>query len=175
VNFYTGYAVSGLIVPLLLVYVIRGRYHRIAFLRNNRVTRRLVKEARGICAQLYYHAARAEAEKKRNQSKRLLKTWAFLVASFAIVVLIAALLFIGALGSVFFKSMILWKGLDLNFDFVKQISDAVKDLAALFNIPRFEYVFVPFQFMYAFFSNFKIDLSAVNLTCKGGAFQRMRA
>jgi len=154
------------------MYVIRGRYHRIAFLRNNRVTHRLVKEARSICTQLYYYAEQAEAEKVRGTSWRLLKTWLFLGFAFIIVVCFAGLLFIGTFGTVFFRSMILWKTFRINFDFAKQMADAVKDLAAFFYFPGFEKVFIPFELVYAFFSHFKIDLAAINLTCKGTGLQR---
>jgi hypothetical protein len=46
------------------------------------------------------------------------------------------------LGSIFFKSMILWKGLKLDFPFISQMAEAVKELASLFKIPGFEYLFV---------------------------------
>jgi len=173
-NFYTGYTVLVLIAPLFFIYVIHGRNHRIAFLRNSRVTNRLVKEARSVCTRLYYYAERAAAEKLKNNSRRLLKTWLFLVFAITIFGVYAGILFIGTFGSVFFRSMILSRAFHF-IDFAGKMANAVKDIAAFFYIPGLEKVFVPFQLMYAFFSNFKIDLAAINLTCKGGAFQRMLA
>ena len=56
--------------------------------------------------------------------------------------MLATIVFVAALGSVFFKSMILWKGLELDFDFLHQMADAVKDIAKLLRFPGFEHLFV---------------------------------
>ena len=171
VNFYTGFAVSALIFPVALEYVIHARYHRIAFLRRQRVTGGLVLEARQISTQLQYFGQIALAESLRDSSKRAIKTWIFIFACLVSVLVLAALIFVTAMGGVFFKSMIVWRGLNLNlnFDFIEKMAFAIAKLAAVFKIPGFEYLFYPFQAMYTFFSRFKIDLSAISVTCKGAS------
>ena len=141
-NFYTGFAVIGVVVLVFLEYLVHGRYHRIAFLRRQRVTARLVDSARRITTQLHYYGQRAEAEKLRDYTNRTTKTWMFIFSSIVMALLLTGGIFVVVLGSIFFKSMILWKGLKLDFPFISQMAEAVKELASLFKIPGFEYLFV---------------------------------
>jgi len=169
-NFYTGFSLLAVLIPIILEYLIHGRYHRIAFLRQNRVTNRLTEEVHKISAQVQYYSQRAQAERIRDYTDRALKTWIFIVSSIFFALMLASLVFIGVLGSIFFKSMIIWRGfkLDLDFDFVEKMANSILKLAAFLKIPGFEYLFYPLEAMYKFFSQFKIDLSVINVTCKGG-------
>ena len=101
------------------------------------MTQRLVTEAHKIAPQLFYYAQRAEAEKLRDYSNRLLKTWLFIAGSISVFLFITLMAFAGTIGSVFFKSMILWKGIKLDFPFLDKISDAVKEIATFLRIPGF--------------------------------------
>jgi len=134
------------------------------------VTNILTAEVHKISAQVQYYSQRAQAERIRDYADRALKTWIFIVSSILFAILLTCLVFIGVLGSIFFKSMIIWRGfkLNLDFDFIEKMANSILKLAAFLKIPGFQYLFYPFEAMYKFFSQFKIDLSVINVTCKGG-------
>ena len=150
-------------------YVIHGRYHRIAFLRRYRVVDVLVKDSRAVMSNLFHYVSRAEAERVFDYSNRLLKTWIFLLSAFIVVIFVALLVFLGIMSSVFFKSMVLWRGLGLNFDFMATMLHAVQSMASFMHLPFLQYMFVPFIAILTLLSSFEIDLSAVNVTCKGAS------
>jgi len=170
-NFVTGFVVLGIVALVALEYVIHARFHRISFLRQSRVATRLVKEARSAMASLYYYAARSEAERKRDYTKRLFKTWLFLLSGVIMGLMITLIIFIASMGSVFFKSMILWRGLEIDLAFVDTMVDSVKSLGRSLGLPSLAVLFYPFQATFDYFSS--IDLGAimasVNVTCDGAS------
>ena len=78
VNFYMGYVAIALVVPLAIEYVLHARFHRVAFLRKERVVEKLIMNSRAIMKNLYRFVSRGEAERERSESNRKLKTWVFI-------------------------------------------------------------------------------------------------
>ena len=172
-NFYIGFVVIGLIIPVFLEYLVDGRYHRISFLRKERDTNRLVEESRNLSPQLYYYVPRADMDKVRNTSKSLLKTWRFLIVSCLLIGSVISLYFLSTLGSIFFKSLILWKdfniSLDLDMDFILHIIKIVEDFASFLHFPWLKHIFVPFEYFFRLFANLSINLEFINVTCVGAS------
>jgi len=170
-NFITGFVVLGIVFLVALEYVIHARFHRLSFLRQTRVATRLVEEARSAMSTLYYYAARAEAERKRDYTKRLFKTWLFLLSGVILGLFITLIIFIVSMGSVFFKSMILWRGLDIDLSFVDTMVDSIKDLGVALGLPSLKVFFYPFQAAFDYFSSINLSaiMESVNVTCKGAS------
>ena len=66
-------------IPFALQYVIHARFHRVAFVRNERVTKKMVMQAREVIAPLFKYVVRSRAERKRKLGYRILRTWGFLL------------------------------------------------------------------------------------------------
>ncbi len=175
VNFITGFSVSVIILPILYGYLIHGRYHRVSFLRQQRVTNLLIKEVRAISANLHYYAQRAAAENVigNTENYRGLRTWGFVLSMVIVGFVVMVGSFVGILGSIFFKSMILWRSIELDlafdYDFLSTMEEAVHVLAQTVNLEILKVIFIPFELLLDFLSRFKIDLSAINVTCKGAS------
>ncbi len=173
INFYVGFAFVGLNVLFFFEYFVHGRCHRISFLRKKRVTERLVNEARALSPQLYYFAQRAEVDKERDTTFRLLKTWSFLLQAFLISFLFIFAFFVGTLFSMFFKSLIIWKdlniNLDLNIDFISHLADLIDEFARFLHAPWLKQFFIPIEFIFQIFASLNINLEAINITCEGAS------
>ena len=168
-NFYTGFAVLFFIIPIAMEYIVHGRYHRIAFLRQERVTKVLVRDARELTTSLFHYTSKALAQRKRDLSMRALKTFLFLFFGMFLCFFVAIFAFVGSMSNVFFKSLILWRGLKIDLPFMDMMNSAVADLADFMGLDFVKYIFMPFELLFWAFSNLKIDLSAVNVTCKGAS------
>jgi hypothetical protein len=166
-NFYNGFAVSGFMLPFAFEYVLCGRYHRVAFVRYVRIVKKLLGDCKRIIGYLGEYVSRAEAERLRNYTNRTFKAFVFLVLSAILTCAATIFIFAANMSTVFFKVMILWKGMQINLPFARILSQAIKDLAGLFYFELFEDLFKPIQYLLDVFANLKIDFSVVNVTCDG--------
>jgi hypothetical protein len=169
INFYTGFATIGIIFPIALEYIIHGRFHRIAFLRQERVTTPLIAECQAFATRVYYNVMKAKAEKEFKTSMKTSKTLIFLFGGIAVAFLVTLISFIGMMASIFFKAMIVWRGIGVNIDFYKLMDAAVKQLSFITNMKLFYYIFWPLEFMFNLFATFEIDLASVAITCQGAS------
>lgn len=168
-NFITATVIFVLCIPFAIEYVIHARFHRVAFLRTERVTNKIISQTREVVASLYHYAVRARAERKRNRTHRFWKTWFFLCWSLVVVFVITLLSFIAQMSGVLFASMILWKNLSASLaDSFDAIMEATADAAlALIEITPVYYFFVAMMVVFDAFANFTLDISAVDITCAG--------
>ena len=124
-NFYNGFAVSGFLVPFAFEYVFMGRYHRVAFVRYVRIVRKLFVDCKRIIGYLGEYVSRAEAERLRNYTNRVFKAFLFLILSSLLTLVATLLIFAANMSSIFFKVMILWRGLNINIPFTRIIRKGV--------------------------------------------------
>ena len=168
-NFYSGIAFSIILLPLSVIYILSGRYRRLAFVREERVTKRLIRNSKRIISYISDYIVRAEAERFRTFNYRILKAWSFLIIGFFVLIFSTIMIFVGTMSSIFFKAMIMWRGLKLSFPFANVIDDAIQQLSKILQVPIFKVLFTPFTYMFKFFATLKIDLAAVNVTCEGSS------
>jgi hypothetical protein len=168
VNFITGYILLCLIIPLAFEYVIHARSHRIAFVRQERVTKNIAKHAKGVVGDLFLYLNRARAERKRDFSRRVLKTWLFLLSALVLLLTAALVHFVGTLSQIFFRSMIMWKGFTVKFSFDVIMTRCVEAASAILNMELIQFIFQPVIDLFVWFSTFEIlDVEAINITCVG--------
>jgi hypothetical protein len=166
-NFIFGFAVLAAIIPLSIEYLIHGRNHRVAFLRQERVTKDIIKNCKTVMANLYHYVNRAKAERKRDFSRRIMKTWIFVLWAVIFVIGVALFSFVSTMSQVFFRSMIVWKGFHLKYDFTHIMKACVDAASFILNLPVVAYLFYPAIAAFSFFSNFTIDVEAIDITCEG--------
>ena len=166
-NFITGFVVLFFSGVLAVQYVVRGRYHRVAFLRQQRVVNHLVKESRAVMSRLFHYVTLTDAERFRMQKHRFLLTWVFLIGGFFLLVFMTILNFVGNVSNIFFKSMILWREFQIPVPFNELMGNAVSFLSDILSIPGFRELFYPFYAFFDWVSTLEINVEAINVTCAG--------
>ena len=58
---------------------------------------------------LFHYTSMAYAERLRDLSSRMMKTWIFILAGMLLIVVAGLVSFVVSMMGIFFKSMILWK------------------------------------------------------------------
>jgi len=113
-NFIMGGLALFFTVFLAIEYLGLGRFHRVAFLRRVRIVGILSKMCKQVIVRLESYEKNNlifnEMEKKKHEEKsREGRTRIFIVVSLLLMSLLTVVIFVGILGSVFFKSLILTK------------------------------------------------------------------
>ena len=160
----TAMAVMALIVPFATEYLIHGRNHRVAFLRQERVTKHVIKHSRTVTANLYHYIARAHAERKRDLKMRIIKTFIFMIWALLLVLLLTLGAFVTTLSQVFFRSMIMWKGYNIGVEYDEIIRHGVNAMVFLLDLPFVLYLFYPAIYAFSFFASFSIELDAIDVS-----------
>jgi len=169
-NFVMGVVVLIVSIPLGLQYVVRGRFHRVAFVRHNRVLKQLIQDTHNIISYVSYFDIKAESERILRKSYRRLLTWVFIIVCALALVSCSAVFFLAELGEVIFKSMILLKSLQMEVaKFGLQVKSVLVSVGNALGGKWVDVVTAPFVEIIEFFSYFKIDLKAVQVTCQGSA------
>ena len=153
-----------MLVPFSIKYVVYGRFHRLAFLRKERVIQVLKDRVRHLYAFSSYENARMECEKitARSSPLRRVKTWIFIVFGFILWIFAGALTLISHFLDIYFKSLILYKSFQMDFNFMDRVIEALQ-FPFLINIVN---PFIPFLEMLIVF---KINFGAFGVTCVGAA------
>ena len=166
-NFITAMAVIVIVVPFSVEYLIHGRNHRVAFLRQERVTKNIIKHSRTVMGNLYHYIARAHAERKRDLNMRVVKTYFFMFWALFLVLVLTLGAFVSTLSQVFFRSMIMWKGYNIGVDYDDIIRHGVNAMVFLLDLPFVLYLFYPAIYAFSFFASFSIQLDAIDVSCEG--------
>jgi len=166
-NFIQAIVMVLLIIPLIYDYLIRGRFQRISFMRKSRVSMRLVEDSRNITCYIRNFNFKVEAELLTPVAFRRLKTWAWLFGTFGIVIFSSILAYFTEMSGIFFKAIILFKALELKFPFTDRIIASVKYAAKYVGAEFLEEILIPLKQALHFLEFFKIDFSAINVTCAG--------
>jgi hypothetical protein len=96
-----------------------------------------------------------------------MKTWLFMLWSFILVAIISLFSYVSTLAQVFFRSLIMWKGFHLKVPFEHIMHQCVRATYTVLDLPVIAYLFYPVSVVFVFFSNFTIDVEAIDITCEG--------
>ena len=162
VNFIQGFIISFVLIPFSIDYVVYGRFHRLAFLRKERVIQHLKERVRDLYAFTSYENARIESEKAVNHRLRRLKTWIFIIIGFAGWILFGAIGILWHFIDIYFKSLILYKNFGFDFAFVDRIVEALQ-------FPFMIDFITPFLPFLEILAEFNINFGAFGVTCVGAA------
>ena len=133
------------------------------------IVKRLLRDCRRIIGYLGEYVSRAEAERLRNYTNRVVKVFIFITAAILLTTVATILIFAAHISTIFFKTMIMWKGLQINLPFARILAAAIGELGNLLYFSFMADMFVPIAYLLDLFANLKIDLSVVNVTCAGAA------
>jgi len=168
------------LVFIAQVYIISSRFFRVGFLRRQRIVLKLIKRLRDLSLVLaiqtkenYEH----DEEIKKNQSdtvknkskiKSFMKVLLFILILLIIIPVALGFQLYALIVTVLFKALIIFKGFRIYVKntYIEQITSFINQIAVIIRFPSFVYLFTP---MIQFFNsiNLEVNLSAVNITCKG--------
>ena len=168
VNFYTGSVVLVFTFIFALDYVGNGRFSRIAFLRQERVTRHLLGTARTVITYLENYRYKAEADRVYLTSMRMFRVTLFLLLSCVLIALLIIVHSIMLLFRVIFKAMIVLASLSIKIPFLNKIDSLLLVLSEVLQMNfLYYYLLLPFGLVIRFLAALELDFSAVNVTCDG--------
>jgi len=164
-------------IAAAIIYVVGGRFHRIAFLRRQRIVLKLAHVCRYLYAKMvvfgdtylrddYEHELIAKREHKFYW---MLMTYLFIILSIIVLVLVASAIYIASIAAILLKALIIWHNFRFNFKvpFEETAAAALAYLARVLHVPYLDVIFSPFVVVLKALAHFKIDLNAVNVTCIG--------
>ena len=189
-NFVLGFVALGMAGFGAVVYVVMGGFHFTAFIRRERVVKKQVKVYRDFVQEIINEKEdaiekdaieKARKNKKERQEaneyksiKEFAKSLIFAPFAIAIVAIITLAVFAIMMAQIFFKSLIIYKQshtfLPL-LEYRQVIFQLIDDINAyLAGVPGAFVLRFFFSFMRRLFdilASFKIDFSAVGVTCEG--------
>lgn len=177
-NFIFGY-VALFFCFSMIFYFTGSRLRKNAFLRYERLVKPCIITFQILDKRIEYVLSRAveisqERQRKRanEMSARLawIKRISFIVIYIVVLFLVVIISLIYVLGSVLFKSMIIWRGYEKLFN-LQPLYNAINSFIDLcsfsINLPLIDYIFYPAVIIISELSNININLSSVNVTCSG--------
>ena len=154
-----------------------GRFTRVAFLRKERVAFKLIKPCRDLIKSLKTLREDFAREKqdtgKKNKDTRFRKMFKFYALVSVVVFINSFGVYFSSLLRIFYGSLIMFRGLYINFPDIKffdTIGGAIVHLGNILNLPELIHgLFYPFVLMMTALANIHIDLSSLNVSCSGSA------
>lgn len=164
-------------IAATIIYIVAGRFHRIAFLRRQRIVVKLAHVCRFLYTKMvvfgdtyirddYLHELEA---KKKHKWYWIFITYLFIFISIILLALVTATIYITSLAAIFLKALIIWHNFRLNFKipYEETAAAALAYLSKILQIPYLKDFFYPFIFVLKVLAHFKLDLGVVNVTCVG--------
>lgn len=176
-NFVMGFFMFGFACFLAYYYIWKERFEKIAFLRKKRVTGSLIREAAAIFPKIKEEILEARAEdevdnqkkEKENKRENFWKTLFFLLLLLGVLFFGTFSLFIINLSAIFFKALIVFRGLDLEFNFFDSMWAFVVQLCNMIYMPWMKWLAYPFIKFLGIIADIHIDLASITVTCSGAA------
>jgi hypothetical protein len=169
-NFTIGFAVLGLGVAIIAVYIFRGRFESISFRRKVLVIQPLVE----LCTEIQSFLLQNKLVKSRKTSKlgSRLKIFIFLIIGIVVIAFTMIGLVILTFYQTVFNAMIIWRGLHGVFElpsFNLGIKSLMRQISQSLSIPTYvmEAFFYPLFLIVQFVATLNIDMSQISVTCEG--------
>ena len=167
-NFIQGVITLVITVALTWVYVFRGRFAVVAFMRKYRVAKPLKEQALRIASYMMRYEYKGESLRMYYTDFRILRVFLFFFISTSFTVSLVALAYLGAMGKIAFKATILVVGLKFDVPILNKLKGLGDAIANIFQSAWFALVlFAPFAAFLDFLVSFEFSLDAVNVTCTG--------
>ena len=171
-NVFISFASFVFSLLLCLIYILRGRFQRVAFARRYRVNKPLLRGYNRIFGLL---------ERKRQSSvfneksrwdtstrfKKGLGFILFIVCSLVAMFVCILTFTLSTLGAVAFKSLLLVRALKVDIDIIQTLNNFFSDLADAIGMPFIFDIMKTFTSILAFFNHFEIDIGQIGVTCLG--------
>ena len=165
-NFVTACLTLSVFIPLFIVYFIRGRVHRVGFLRKQRPLGNVLDEiqilGRSILDAISRHIIAHDVQQKASAAWRLSCFIVFSLLALPCFVILGYFLIVTRC---MFNGLLIERGLSVDFPYTQQVERIVQ--AMNFNMGALHYLMYPFSWALELIDNFKINFDALSVTCSG--------
>lgn len=201
-NFTLGFISLFIVFVLFGVYIISGQFHRVSFERKQKVVLPTMEKGKQLISFLRITLIKSRENKKlammeiinkainndNNQtgnillslSQRIYLMWKQIrkILFFFIFIILCGSFYVFCnyifiLYQIFFTSLLMWRGMHLNFPItpiLSSIQTGLFDLSNYFhfmNFPVFTYFLFPFLWIFNSLASIHFNLSTVNISCAG--------
>jgi hypothetical protein len=173
-NFTLGFFALFLVVIVFSWYIVFGKFQRVSFERRTKTVEPNIEKCRQMLIseeELHYQHL-ITVQEKRNTQKKKFKFISFVLISFLLIILSVVGSLIYFTYQVFFTSLILWRGMKVDFKLspiLDLLAQALKGITQYMGFPVDIVFFLALPFLYLFeaLDSINLNLSSVNITCSG--------
>jgi hypothetical protein len=174
-NFTMGFFALFVVVTIFSWYIVFGKFHRVSFERRVTTVMPNIEKCKQVLLYEeevhYYHLLNVQ-EKRNQQQQKKYKFFLFAFLSFFLILFSIFAGFIFFTYQVFFTSLILWRGLKVNFKLspiLDLLAEGLQDITQYIGLPiNLIYFFaLPFLYLFQALASLNISLSSVSVTCSG--------
>jgi hypothetical protein len=173
-NFTMGFFALFLVVVIFSWYIVFGKFHRVSFERKTKTVEPNIEKCRQVLIreeeQHYQHLIGIQ-EKRTSQNKKY-KFISFALISFLLIISSILASFICFTYQVVFTSLILWRGMKVDFQLspiLNLLAEALRGITQYIGFPV-DFIFIlalPFLYLFDSLASINLHLSSVNITCSG--------
>jgi hypothetical protein len=166
-NFIQGYVAVAIDIIFGFQYLLRGRFHRVAFVRLKRILEGLSINAGGTITYISYLRVKASSERLNITAARRAKTWSFILSIVFIILVVSSLAFLHEFSTIFFKALVIFKSLNLKFDFGAKIAHIISQFGRDVWSQVVTTLLSVLTKVLQYISYFKIDVAIIAVNCEG--------
>jgi hypothetical protein len=173
-NFTVGFFALFLVVVIFSWYIVFGKFHRVSFERRVKTVIPNIEKYKQVLIyeeELHYRHL-IDVQEKRNLQNKKYKFISFALISFLLVIVSVLASFVYFTYQVFFTSLILWRGMKVDFKLSPILDLLTEALRGITQYMRFPVdvifiVAIPFLYIFEALASINLNLSSVNITCSG--------
>jgi hypothetical protein len=173
-NFTLGFLSLFIVVAICSWYIVFGKFQRVSFERRVSTVMPNIDKCRKalIREEEFHYQHLIFIQEKKSYKKREFKFLRFALLSVILVIISIWMGFIFFTYQVFFTSLILWRGLNVNFKLkpiFELLLSGLKDITEYIGLPvnLIYFAALPFLYVSKLLTSFNLNLSSVNVTCAG--------
>jgi hypothetical protein len=173
-NFTLGFFALFLVVVIFSWYIVFGKFHRVSFERRTKAVEPNIVKCRELLLgeEECHYRHLVSVQEKRNRQNKKCKFIPFVFISVLLVIFSAVASFIFFTYQVFFTSLILWRGMKVDFKLspiLQVLAEALQGITRYIGFPV-DIIFIlslPFFYLFDALDSINLNLSSVNITCSG--------
>jgi hypothetical protein len=173
-NFTLGFLALFIVVVIFSWYIVFGKFHRVSFERRTKTVEPNIKKCRQvlICEEELHYQHLVDVQEKRDGQNKKYKFISFTLISFLLIIVSVLASFIYFTYQVFFTSLILWRGMKVDFNLspiLNLLAEALSDIPQYIGFPVnvLFIIAIPFLYLFDALASINVNLSSVNITCSG--------
>jgi hypothetical protein len=173
-NFTMGFFALFMVMVIFSWYIVFGKFHRVSFERRTKTVEPNIEKCRQVllCEEELHYKHLIGVQEKRNRRTKKFKFISFVLISFLLIIVSVVASIIFFIYQVFFTSLILWRGMKVDFKLspiLDLLAEALRGITQYLGFPV-DVLFIlalPFLYLFEALASINLNLSTVNITCSG--------
>jgi hypothetical protein len=173
-NFTMGFFALFMVMVIFSWYIVFGKFHRVSFERRTKTVEPNIEKCRQVllCEEELHYQHLIGVQEKRNRRTKKFKFISFVLISFLLIIVSVVASIIFFIYQVFFTSLILWRGMKVDFKLspiLDLLAEALRGITQYLGFPV-DVLFIlalPFLYLFEALASINLNLSTINITCSG--------